>query len=62
MCPHSLLGMPDMVAVATTIGSLASAREINMEGVIAGVVKEGEPALPSGKGDGEGKEPQSPPR
>lgn len=54
--------MPDMVAVATTIGSLASAREMNMEGVIAGVVKEGEPALPSGKGDGEGKEPQSPPR
>jgi len=59
---HSLLGSPDLVAVATTIALLASVRERAREWVIAGVVKVGEPALRSDKGAEESKEPRSPPR
>lgn len=61
MCLPSLLGVPDPKAVATAIDSLASARERATEGVVTGVVKVGEPALPGGKGAEEGKEPRSPP-
>lgn len=59
MCPHSLLLVLDSVAVATTIGSLASASESAMEGITAGMVKAGEPSLPGEKGAGGERSPCS---
>lgn len=57
VCSHSLLGTLDPLAVATTIGSLASARERAMEGSLLGWSKRHNQLFPVAKGPGRGRSP-----